>query len=325
MQRCRSRPLHKSFEVNANMKPNLVLVDDEERILRSLAMLLRPHYNLFTTTDAHQALEQIRRGQTHVIVSDQRMPLMRGADLLRQVRESSPNTMRLLLTGYSELDAVIASVNEGEVFRFINKPWDSHDLKNTVDEAAGIALSLFATAAASAGDAPSAPAKAQCAGILVIDDDIEVMRIVQDIVGPAQPVLWASSLEQAFDLLGEYEIGVVISELFVKREPIAVALKMLKAEHPQVVSIVMTPFQDTGVLIGLINQGQVYRFLPKPVRRGPLGMNITSAMRHHQQLKHAPKLQAAYAVKRTETTEDSGVATRVMGYLGRLRNRALVN
>lgn len=308
------------------MKPNLVLVDDEERILRSLAMLLRPHYNLFTTTDAYQALEQIRRGQTHVIVSDQRMPLMRGADLLRQVRESSPNTMRLLLTGYSELDAVIASVNEGEVFRFVNKPWDSHDLRNTIDEAAGIALNLFTTAAAtSTGDALAATTKVQCAGILVIDDDIEVMRIVQDIVGSAQPVLWASSLEQAFDLLGEYEIGVVISELFVKREPIAVALKMLKAEHPQVVSIVMTPFQDTGVLIGLINQGQVYRFLPKPVRRGPLGMNIASALRHHQQLKQAPKLQAAYAVKRTDATEDSGVATRVMSYLGRLRGRALVS
>ena len=303
------------------MKPNLVLVDDEERILRSLAMLLRPHYNLFMTTDAHQALAQVRSHKTHVIISDQRMPIMRGAELLKQVRESSPHTMRLLLTGYSELDAVIASVNEGEVFRFINKPWDSHDLRNTVEEAAGIALGLFASEAAE----PTAAAviEVQLPGILVIDDDIEVMKAVQEIVGATQPVFWASSLGQAFDLLEQYSIGVVISELFVKREPIAVALKMLKAQHPEVVSIVMTPFQDTGVLVSLINQGQVYRFLPKPVRRGPLGMNINSALRHHQILKNAPRLQAAYSVKRIEPTEDHGVATRVMGYLGRLRGRTL--
>lgn len=304
------------------MKPNLVLVDDEERILRSLAMLLRPHYNLFATTDAHQALAHVRDHRTHVIISDQRMPLMRGADLLRQVRESSPQTMRLLLTGYSELDAVIASVNEGEVFRFINKPWDSHDLKTTVDEAASIAMGLFAgDAAAPASHSPASPLALP--GILVIDDDPEIINAVQDIVGAAQPVYWGASLEQAFEHLAQQTIGVVISDLYVRREPIAIALKMLKAQHPEVVTIVMTPFKDTSILVGLINQGQVFRFLPKPIRRGPLGMNIASALRHHHQLKNTPTLRSAHAVKRVEPSEDQGVATRVMGYLGRLRGRPL--
>lgn len=306
------------------MKPNLVLVDDEERILRSLAMLLRPHYNLYATTDAHQALAHVQSNRTHVIVSDQRMPLMRGADLLRQVRESSPQTMRLLLTGYSELDAVIASVNEGEVFRFINKPWDSHDLKITVDEAASIAMGLFEnTACVKDPISTGAEKKYPSPGILVIDDDLETVNAVQDIVGPEQPVYWGSSLEQAFEHLTQQTIGVVISDLFVRREPIAIALKMLKAQHPEVVSIVMTPFQDTTALVSLINQGQVFRFLPKPIRRGPLGMSIASALRHHLQLKNAPRLRAAYAVKHVEPSEDQSVAKRVMGYLGRLRTRPL--
>jgi serine/threonine-protein kinase len=310
-------------------KPTLVLVDDEERILRSLAMLFRPNYNLLTTTDARVALDHVRGQRVHVIVSDQRMPVMRGADLLREVKEASPNTMRLLLTGYSELEAVVASVNEGEVFRFINKPWDANELKQTVQQAAEIALNLFSSAPTVGApvttftDTGSFVAPEPTEGLLVIDDDAEVVRVVQEIVGPAQPVYWASSLDQAFALLAEHDIGVVVSELFVRREPIALALKMLKAQHPEVVSIVMTPFQDTSVLIGLINQGQVYRFLPKPIRRGPLGMNIASALRHHRVLKAAPSLRAVHRVEQTQPGEDSSVANRVMGFLGRLRNRNL--
>jgi serine/threonine-protein kinase len=313
------------------IKPDLVLVDDEERILRSLAMLFRPQYNLFTTTDAREALQYIRDHRVHVIVSDQRMPLMRGNELLREVRSVSPNTMRLLLTGYSELEAIVASVNEGEVFRFINKPWDAVELKQTVGHAAEIAQNLFSTYPSVAApvvtftETGSFVAPQPGEGILVVDDDAEVVKAVREIVGPAQPVHWASSLDQAFALLAEHDIGVVISELFVRREPIALALKMLKAQHPEVVSIVMTPFQDTTVLIGLINQGQVFRFLPKPIRRGPLGMNIASALRHHRALKSAPKLRAVHAVEPVRQIEDSGVATRVMGFLGRLRNRSLGN
>lgn len=311
------------------IKPDLVLVDDEERILRSLAMLFRPHYNLYTTTDARDALQYVRDHRVHVIVSDQRMPIMRGADLLREVRIASPNTMRLLLTGYSELESIVASVNEGEVFRFINKPWDGVELKQTVRQAAEIAFDLFSnqpsvTAPVSTfTETGSFVAPQPEEGILVIDDDAEVVKAVREIVGPSQAVHWASSLDQAFGILAEHHIGVVISELFVGREPIALALKMLKAEHPEVVTIVMTPFQDTTVLIGLINQGQVYRFLPKPIRRGPLGMNIASALRHHRVLKSAPKLRSVHAVEPVRQIEDNSVATRVMGFLSRLRNRNL--
>lgn len=309
------------------IKPDLVLVDDEERILRSLAMLFRAHYNVYTTTDARDALQYIRDHRVHVIVSDQRMPIMRGADLLREVRNVSPNTMRLLLTGYSELEAIVASVNEGEVFRFINKPWDASDLKQTVNQAAEISFNLFNSYPQALAptdvmtETGSFVAAASTEGILVIDDDAEVVKAVREIVGPAQAVHWASSLDQAFALLAEHDIGVVISELFVQREPIALALKMLKAQHPEVVSIVMTPFQDTTVLIGLINQGQVFRFLPKPIRRGPLGMNIASALRHHRALKSAPALRAVHNVEPLRQIEDSTVATRVMGFLGRLRQR----
>lgn len=316
------------------LKPALLLVDDEERILRSLAMLFRGQYQLHTTTDAREALAIVGRTPIHVIVSDQKMPIMRGADLLRQVKERSPNTMRILLTGYSELDAIVASVNEGEIFRYVNKPWDAAELRTTVDQAVQIAATLFsappsepapytaARAVTAADMVPASPASAE--GILVIEDDAEVYRTVQEIVGPSQPVHWARSLEQAFDHLTQHPVGVIVSELVVQRESLTAALKLLKAQYPEVVTIVMTPFQDTGVLINLINQGQIYRLLPKPVRAGPLGMNIASALRHHRMIKSSPALASRHVVEKIRQPEELSVANRVMGFLGRLRGRATV-
>jgi DNA-binding NtrC family response regulator len=312
-------------------KPTLLLVDDEERILRSLAMLFRGQYQLLTTTDAREALAIVERQQVHVVVSDQKMPIMRGADMLREIKERSPNSMRILLTGYSELDAIIASVNEGEIFRYVNKPWDAAELRSTVDQAAQIAGALFsapaaepapvtaARAATAVQMVPAAPSVAE--GILVIDDDAEVYSGVQEIVGPSQPVHWARNLEQAFDLLEQHAVGVIISELVVQGESLTAALKLLKAQHPEVVTIVMTPFQDTSVLINLINQGQIYRLLPKPVRRGPLGMNIASALRHHRMLRASPGLRQRHVVEKIRQPEEMTVATRVMGFLGKLRGR----
>lgn len=312
-------------------KPTLLLIDDEERILRSLAMLFRGDYLLHATTDPHQALAIVEREPVHVIVSDQRMPVMRGAELLRQVKEKSPNTMRLLLTGYSELEAVVASVNEGEIFRFINKPWDAAELRDTVRQAADIARALMAAGPVAPPQplltetgsfvVPIAPPAGEY--LMVIDDDAEVVRAVQEIVGPSLAVLWAQSLDRAMELLEQHEISLIISELVVRHESVTPLLKLLKAQHPEVVTIVLTPFQDVSVFIGLINQGQVYRLLPKPVRRGPLGMNIGSALRHHRALRDAPKLRAAYQVEKIRQPEElsSGVAARVMGLLSRIRGR----
>ena len=325
-------------------RPCLLLVDDEERILRSLSMLFRLHYRVLATTDPQQALQWVHEQAVHVIVSDQKMPQMRGADLLREVRKASPDTMRILLTGYSELDAIVDSVNEGEIFRYVNKPWDAAELRATVDQAARVATAQFArpsfappplsvgirpaVAEAPAVIAPAAPSRVAAIAsappgpaILVIDDDASVVEAIRETVGPMQAVHWARGLDEALSLLVQHPVGVIVSELVVQRESLTAVLKILKAEHPDVVTIVMTPFQDTGVLINLINQGQIFRLLPKPVRRGPLGMNIASALRHHQALKLSPMLRERHAVQAMKPAEEVSVAARVKGFLGRLRGR----
>src|SRR5262249_23130650 len=92
-----------------NDKANILFVDDEERVRRSLEMLFRSRFKVYTTTDGHEAVDIARRNRIHVVVSDQRMPTITGVEVLRKVREVSPNTMRLLLTGYSDLQAIVDS------------------------------------------------------------------------------------------------------------------------------------------------------------------------------------------------------------------------
>lgn len=300
-----------------NEKPTLLLVDDEERILRSLAMLFRPTHRLLTTTDGREALEMVRRERVHVIVSDQRMPIMNGAELLRQVREQSPNTMRLLLTGYSDLAAVVASVNEGEIFRFINKPWDATDLRDTVAEATRIAIGLFGAETLPARVASDASGER----ILVIDDDPLSPRAVQNIAGAHHPVDWARSLDQAMAALEANRIALIVSELVVGGESIAPLLKMLKAEHPEIVTMVMTPFTDISVLVDLINKGQVYRFLPKPIRVKLLDISVSGALDKHRALAVSQTWRAAHAVERPTPPADTSIGARVAGFLARLRGR----
>ena len=113
-------------------KYSILVVDDEEEILQSLRGLLRLEYDVHTAQNAAEGLEIFRRRQIHVVMSDQRMPEMTGAQLLSQVQEERPETMRILFTGYADIEAVIEAVNEGRIFRYIAKPWNPEELQATV-------------------------------------------------------------------------------------------------------------------------------------------------------------------------------------------------
>ena len=290
---------------------NLLFVDDEERVLRSLEMLFKNKFRVFTTTDGNEAVAICRRERIHVVVSDQRMPIMTGVEVLRRVREASPNTMRLLLTGYSDLDAIVNSVNEGEIFRYLSKPWSAKEIIGTVSQAAQIALSLEAEVEAN----PNAPVP----GVLVIDEDPTVVEMVKAIVGPQRAVKWSVDLDEAFETLAASDIAVVVCDIRLRGRDISAAVKALKESNPMVLTIVQTQLQDVETLRSLINHGQIYRFLPKPARRGLLEMSLQAASRRHGSLKSAPKLANRYQVERNEEAPVAALSTRLLGYLDRMR------
>ena len=109
----------------------ILLVDDEARILRALKALFRD-YQTFETTNPLEAAALAKQHDVDVVICDQRMPEKTGVDVLRDIKETHPRALRILLTGYSDLKAVIGSVNEGEVFRFVHKPWDNTELRELV-------------------------------------------------------------------------------------------------------------------------------------------------------------------------------------------------
>ena len=114
----------------------LLLVDDEQNIVSSLKRLLRRDgYEILTANSGEEGLEVISKNPVDVIISDQRMPGMTGVEFLSKVKESHPATMRMVLSGYTELKSVTDAINEGAVFRFLTKPWDDEKLRECVKEA----------------------------------------------------------------------------------------------------------------------------------------------------------------------------------------------
>ncbi len=109
-------------------KLSVLFVDDEPSILESLKELFGRKYKVFTATSGEDALEIVRNQSIAIVMSDQRMPGMKGVEVLRAVRELSPRTMRILLTGFADVDSILDSVNVGEVFRYVRKPWDVENL-----------------------------------------------------------------------------------------------------------------------------------------------------------------------------------------------------
>jgi response regulator RpfG family c-di-GMP phosphodiesterase len=120
----------------ASNSPRLLVVDDEEIVLLALQETLRrEHYEVITTSDPAVALAELKKRPFAVIITDQRMPGLTGLELLAQARQIQPDATRILITAVLSLDTVIDSINKGEIYRFIVKPWLREELLVTVKNA----------------------------------------------------------------------------------------------------------------------------------------------------------------------------------------------
>ncbi|MCL5042561.1 MAG: EAL domain-containing protein [Gammaproteobacteria bacterium] len=117
-------------------QPTLLLLDDEENILRALSRLLRRDgYRILTASSANEAFDLLAQHQVQVIISDQRMPEMTGTEFLSRVKEIYPDTIRMVLSGYTDLKSVTDAINRGAIYQYMTNPWDDVELRETVTEA----------------------------------------------------------------------------------------------------------------------------------------------------------------------------------------------
>lgn len=113
----------------------ILVVDDEPDMLRSLRDLLRFDFQVHTAGSGAEGVRVLQEHPVHVVMTDQRMPQMTGVEFLQRVKSDQPEAIRLIFTGYADVNAVIAAINQGNVFRYVAKPWDPDELTATLKEA----------------------------------------------------------------------------------------------------------------------------------------------------------------------------------------------
>jgi DNA-binding NtrC family response regulator len=365
-------------------RPRLLFVDDEERVLNSMRIMFRRNYDLHTATHGSEALKIVRERDIDVIVADHRMPQMTGVEVLTEVRRLSPRTVRILLTGYADLDAVERSINEGEVFRFLTKPCAPQQLRDTIALAAqlsktaamapdaraetvdrmlsesaedsdeeGVEIVLESDTirtlragvlqgrAARTGsaddlrdpartdiitrpptldhagpDAPAAPRRrlARGMGVIVFATDEQVIDTVQQAVRGRLPVYRATNIVQVVKLLNEHQPGVLLTDISIDKATIQAMTARLKEHLPELVTIAVAEHRDVLDMVWLINHGQIFRFLRKPLSPGRCAVSLQAALQHHRALLKNPELAQRHQV---DSMADTGL---VDGLLTRLRN-----
>ncbi len=337
-------------------KPRLLFVDDEERVLNSMRIMFRRACELHLAKSGKEALEIIRNNDIDVIIADHKMPQMTGVELLTEVKTLSPRTVRILLTGYAELDAVEGSINDGEVFRILTKPCPPDRLKETIALAVKAAreapppkppetkpVPARATArkpnpvkapprpgirpvqAGPCHEAKPRPATAKPAmvskkrlaqglGIVVFTNDEEVLTAVQKAVRGRLPVYAASNVIQVVKILTEHRPGVLVTDVSSDKSTIQAMTARLKEHLPELVTIAVSPHHDVIDMVWLINHGQIFRFLRKPITPGRCAVSLQAALKHHRMLLKNPEMVQRHQV---EATDDSGL---MGGMLSRIRN-----
>mgnify|MGYP000853117219 CR=1 FL=1 len=294
----------------------ILFVDDEERILRSLAMQFRRQYEVLTESDPQRALERLKSEKVDIIVSDQRMPQMSGAELLEKASAIVPHSLRILLTGYSDLDAAVDALNNGGIFRYLTKPWDPQEMAFTLRQAAEIA----------ARQLPAEPrddgAAAQPLNVLLLDDDAQTLSSVAGFCDAGgHRLLRARNLPEALHQLNTESVDLLISDLRLAGEDTAPLLKTLAQAHPRLLSLVVTPFRDTQSLLRLINEAQIFRYLPKPIRPGLFEKGLSAAARQAQSWRAQPQAVVSRVAEVPREEPERHKVGNLLGMLGRLRER----
>ncbi len=117
------------------MSAHILYVDDEPHNLSAFTATYRRLYKIFTAESADEGRKILEQEDIHVIITDQRMPKTTGVEFLASILEEYPEPIRMILTGYSDIDAVIDAINKGQVYRYIQKPWMEEDLRINIEKA----------------------------------------------------------------------------------------------------------------------------------------------------------------------------------------------
>ena len=364
-------------EANHNEKARILFVDDEKRVLNSMRGMFRRDFELFLTTEGAAAVKIAAETPIDVIVADQRMPGMTGIEVLGKVKELSPGTIRILLTGYADPSAVEGSINVGEVFRFLGKPCPPKVLRETLELAVSANRAQYgaprdsAVGAAAAGSPPEkadaarvavpaqgkvtlrpAPAEPAVAapqprnrsaallsrltsigeppigeppvgeheyawddvrrrrfataavadaarkdlGVVVYTVDAQFAETALRALSKERSTTLATSLIKVMDALERNRCGVLVTDISTNGARLQKIIAALKQLRPALVTIVVSDTRDTTDMVNLINRGQIFRYLQKPVTDRRLHSEIEAASAKSIELETDPAAASRHVV-----------------------------
>lgn len=288
-----------------NQKYTVLFVDDEPRITSSLRAIFRKEYNVLIANSGADALTLLENNGVDVIVSDQRMPEMLGHQLLAKVSELYPQTMRILLTGFMDKQAIVDSINEGEVYRFINKPWNNDQILKVVAEAS-LASEIpnvdYQPEQSSQSDVQHEPAGNRA--MLMIEQQKDIRHQIRKFCSQQEIMIYGThNAQQAIAAATSRQtIGVAIVELSGDMAESIQTINLLKQARPELITIALTEEYDAETAVDLINQGQVFKYLAKPLDISRFQNTIHNAFMKHRFLKNNKQ-----AVKRFKVEKTNGV------------------
>jgi DNA-binding NtrC family response regulator len=420
-------------------KARILFVDDEKRVLNSMRGLFRREYELFLTCEGSEAIKIAAENEIDVIVADQRMPGMTGVEVLAKMKEKSPRTVRILLTGYADPSAVEGSINIGEVFRFLSKPCPPKLLRETLTQAISASRTqpVAATALPKAAPAPQArpmqpaapgfnpetPAAKRAAlaptppqqtlpsitppqapapqatpapvtpaaaappsppdntlhdnddtqpsllaldeatikaaeesseshwqsvtNVVMSEDTVEetsenlaltshslgikdvgvvVFTIDSDFATTAiravstdLNTVLATSLTKVAQAITQQNTGVLVTDFTTNKTTLQRIISALKKHMPELVTIVVSSGRDTTDMINLINYGQVFRYVLKPIEPEELRKEIQSAAVRHLYLLNNPDSAKRHDVLESPDAVDT--SSSINQFIGDVRRR----
>lgn len=177
----------------------ILIVDDEELILSCLRDLFGPHYTIFTAPNGPEALSILEREPVDVIISDYKMPGMDGISLLIEIKKRHPRCIRVLMTAYADMQLVIRAMNEGEIHRFISKPYKPFEIRRIIDECLAMARIIERRGSESPGRT-----------ILVAHESMANQAALRLLLTPAYRVLTTANGIEALNLLATRKVDALV-------------------------------------------------------------------------------------------------------------------
>jgi DNA-binding NtrC family response regulator len=262
---------------NATESPEfaILVVDDEPNIVSAIRRELNTpplgayRYAVEGFSDPQQALERAREKSFAVVVSDYRMPEMSGLDFLNALHEIQPDCVHIVLSGQTDMDALVRMVNETHIYRFIPKPWSSYFLKSSIIQAIKyrqVTVQNRQMADALRAQGVSLPENPDTAShVLIVDDDINVCHaIARDLKGLPVNVQVSTSATEALRMAEDVDFSCVIADYKMPGMDGVELLEAFAGSHPDCALILLSGAAGMDEVISAIDLAHIHAFIAKP-------------------------------------------------------------